>query len=154
MRRRLVGGVSGAVILMLVMSSMASGVAAGSGHTFTVVERAVTDVVVDLGAPGDSVGDVLAFGNKLYNAANTKRVGRDQGYCVRTNVGKSWECSWTNILPRGHITVQGPFRDDGRDTLLSITGGTGRYANAHGQMRLHWRNPGGTEFDFTFMIQR
>ena len=159
-RRLILGGlVAGLAMLALVTTAVAgqqaapksSGSAAGSLN-FTVVERALTDVVIDLGATGDSIGDTLAFGNPVFNAANTNKIGRDQGSCVRTNPGKSWECSWTNLLPGGHITVQGPFNDDGSDSVLSVTGGTGKYADVDGEMLLHWRNAGGTEFDFTFRL--
>ena len=53
------------------------------------------ETTVDLGAKGDSVGDLLVFANKVFDAANKTQVGTDQGYCVRTVVGKSWECFWT-----------------------------------------------------------
>jgi allene oxide cyclase len=66
-----------------------------------VVEHAATDLVIDLGDTGDSLGDQLVFGNDLYDAANTAVVGRDQGNCFRTNPGVSWECTWTNILADG-----------------------------------------------------
>ena len=45
----------------------------------TVVERAVSDTVVDLGATGDSLGDQLTFGNPVYDRTNSHKVGRDQG---------------------------------------------------------------------------
>lgn len=150
MRRRLI--TAGAVITVLTIA-IASSVAAGgrdNGRTFTVVEHADTDAVIDLGAPGDSIGDQLAFGNPIFDRSNTKAVGRDEGVCFRTNPGLAWECTWTTILDRGSITVQGPFYDDGRDSKLAITGGTGAYQNARGQMTLHFRNPAGTEFDFIF----
>ncbi len=117
-----------------------------------VVERAETDAVIDLGAAGDTVGDLLAFGNPIFDASNAHEVGRDEGQCTRTNPGLSWECSWTTILASGSIVVQGPFTDDGADSVLAITGGTGAYRNARGQMTLHWRNAGGTEFDFIFRV--
>jgi allene oxide cyclase len=159
-RRLIVGGVVAAVCLLLVVSTVGASQdsserttgGAGAVVQFTVVEHALTDLVIDLGATGDSIGDTLAFGNPVFNAANTKKIGRDEGSCVRTNPGKAWECSWTNLLPGGHITVQGPFNDDGSDSVLSITGGTGKYADVDGDMLLHWRNPGGTEFDFTFRL--
>jgi len=152
-RRWLVGMSTTAVVaLMLASASLVGARVSDTYPTFTVVERATTDVVIDLGAPGDSIGDTLAFGNKVYNAANTKRVGRDQGSCVRTRPGIAWECTWTNLLKNGHITVQGPFNDDGSDSTLAITGGTGGYASVRGEMILHWRNPAGTEYDFTFML--
>ena len=140
----------GALVLALTFAAPAS---AATMHHFTVVERATTDTVIDLGAPGDSIGDVLAFGNNLYGPANVHKVGRDEGWCVRTNPGVSWECSWTNLFRHGSITVQGPFTDDAADQWLSVTGGTGRYANVRGQMRLHWRNALGTEYDFEFWVR-
>ena len=78
-----------------------------------VVERAVGETTIDLGAKGDSVGDVLVFANKVYDPGNKTEVGSDQGYCVRTVVGKSWECNWTMILKGGQIVVEGPFMDEG-----------------------------------------
>ena len=70
---------------------------------------------------------------------------------MRTVVGKAYECSWTNSLAKGQITVQGPFLDAG-DSVMAITGGTGAYRNARGTMALHARSA--TEFDFTFHLSK
>ncbi len=122
-----------------------------AAQTLTVVERATSDTVVDIGPSGDSLGDVLAFGNPIFDAANAQQVGRDEGYCVRTNTGQAWECNWTVLFDSGgSITVEGPFNDDLSDSKLSITGGTGQYKNARGEMTLHARNADGTEFDFAY----
>jgi hypothetical protein len=126
--------------------------AKGEAMTFTVVERATTDVVIDVGEPGDTIGDMLAFGNDLYDEGNATVVGRDQGQCFRSNPGLSWECVWTNILADGSITVEGPFYDDLQDVELAITGGTGAYAGASGSMTLHARDELGSELDFTFNL--
>jgi len=129
-------------------------VAGSDPTTFTVVERAISDVVVYVNPiEDDVVGNTLGFGNPLYNAKNTEKVGRDQGFCYRTNPGKSWECTWTNVLPEGRITVQGVFPDSLADSKMAITGGTGAYKEARGYMLLHSRNDLGTEFDFTFYIR-
>jgi hypothetical protein len=117
-----------------------------------VVERAESDTVIDLGDTGDSIGDLLAFGNPIYDPSNQTKLGDNQGSCVRTVVGKSWECSWTLILPEGQITVHGPFYDSG-DSVLAIIGGTGPYRDARGQMTLHARNAEGTEYDFTYEVE-
>jgi allene oxide cyclase len=114
-----------------------------------VVERPVGETTVDLGAKGDSVGDLLVFANKVYDAGNKAQVGTDQGYCVRTIVGKSWECFWTLTLAAGQITVEGPFLDTG-DSLMVVTGGTGKYAGAKGSMKLHPRDATPTGYDFTY----
>jgi allene oxide cyclase len=117
----------------------------------TVVERAVSDTVVDLGPTGDSLGDQLTFGNPVYDRTNSHKVGRDQGSCVRTVVGKAWECSYTTILAKGSLVVTGPFYDAG-DSVLAITGGTGSYSRARGVLHLHARNAKGTAFTFRFVV--
>jgi allene oxide cyclase len=120
-----------------------------AAQQIVVVERPVDETTVDLGAKGDSVGDLLVFANKVYDAGNKTQLGTDNGYCVRTIVGKSWECFWTLTLKGGQITVEGPFMDSG-DSLLAVTGGTGKYAGARGSMKLHPRDPTPTGYDFTY----
>ena len=114
-----------------------------------VVDGKIVGAATDLGAKGDSVGDLLVFANKVYDAANKTQLGTDNGYCVRTVVGKRWECFWTLTLKAGQITVEGPFMDSG-DSLLAVTGGTGKYAGARGSMKLHPRDPTPTAYDFTY----
>ena len=124
----------------------------GLASSFTVVERATSDAVTDTGAKGDSVGDILTFANELYDSANKKKLGGDNGYCFRTAVGKVWECAWTNTLADGQINVAGPFLDSG-DSVLAIVGGTGKYASARGEMALHARDAKGSEYDFKFNVK-
>jgi allene oxide cyclase len=125
--------------------------AAGAAERIQLIEHADTDAVVDLGAKGDSVGDLLTFANPVYDAANKTRLGTDQGYCVRVVVGKSWECFWTLILAGGEITVEGPFFDSG-DSVMVITGGTGKYAGAKGDMKLHARDAKATSYEFIYEL--
>ena len=128
--------------------------AGSSGNTFTVVEHGTTDVYVYVHPKSkkDVIGNTIGWGNKLFNAKDTKKVGRDEGLCYRTNPGKYWECTWTNVFDQGQITVQGPFLDSGKDSKLAITGGTGQYKNARGYMLLHAANKAGTKYDYTFHI--
>jgi Allene oxide cyclase len=133
---------------------LTGGAGAGSKRdttTMRVIEHATTDTTTDTGVRGDSVGDVLSFANAVYDGANRKKIGGDNGFCVRTAAGQAYECVWTTFLPRGQITVDGPFYD-ASDSKLAITGGTGAYASARGWMRLHARNSKGTEYDFVFNI--
>jgi allene oxide cyclase len=141
-----------ATMLAILLFMTTRGGLAASTHdnkTIHVVEHAITDTVIHLGKKSDSLGDQLAFGNPVYDVANKKQVGRDQGICVRTVVGKSWECFWTVLLPAGQITVEGPYYDTS-DSMLAITGGTGAYRDVHGQMKLHARNAKATEYDFIY----
>jgi allene oxide cyclase len=121
------------------------------GKVIRIVEHADTDATTDTGAPGDTAGDVLTFANPVFDKADKKQVGTDQGYCVRVEAGKSYECTWTTFLDGGQIVVQGPFLDAGNSTL-AVTGGTGRYAKSRGTMELKAR-PGGTSFDFVFKLK-
>ena len=114
-----------------------------------VVELPIGETTVDLPPKGDSIGDLLVFANGVFDAANKTQVGTDQGYCVRTIVGKSWECNWTLTLKAGQITVEGPFMDEG-DSLFAVTGGTGKYAGAKGSMKLHPRDAKSSSYDFTY----
>jgi allene oxide cyclase len=140
------------VILVLAVSSSAGRDEKKhhGGKTISVVEHATTDAVTN-GTAGDDVGNILTFANQVFNKADTQQVGTDQGSCIRMVVGKSWECSWTTFLQKGQITVQGPFSDTG-DSVLAITGGTGKYRNARGEMELNYHNPAGTKFDFIFHV--
>ena len=137
-------------ILVLVVNANAGAGEHHGGLTITVVEHADTDAVTN-GTAGDDVGNILTFANEVFNSVDTAQVGTDQGSCVRMVVGESWECSWTTFLPKGQITVQGPFSDTG-DSVLAITGGTGAYRNARGEMELKYHNPAGTKFDFVFHV--
>ena len=125
-----------------------------STSTIKLIEHAETDVVRHIGPAGeeDSAGDVLAFANPVFDEADRKQLGTDNGQCVRTAPGRAWECIWTVKLSGGQITVEGPFYDGGKDSQLAITGGTDEYGNASGQMTLHARNPEETEYDFTYEV--
>ena len=143
--KRPVATTAGATLLaaLLVAGSTAA------AEQLKVVERPVGETTVDLTTKGDSVGDMLVFANGVFDAANKTQVGSDQGYCIRTVVGKAWECFWTLTLKAGQITVEGPFMDEG-DSLLVITGGSGKYAGAKGSMKLHPRDATPTGYDFTY----
>jgi allene oxide cyclase len=144
----------GAVLMtVLLVAGVATVASAKSGarskSSVHVIEHATTDTVVDIGDPGDSTGDLLTFHNEVFDANDQVVVGTDQGECVRIDpAAGSWECRWITILDGGTIAVEGQFLDTA-DTTVAITGGTGRYRKAKGEMQLQSRN-GGTEFDFIF----
>lgn len=120
-------------------------------ETLAVIEHATSDAVTDTGATGDSSGDLLTFANEIFDKDNTTKVGTNNGWCIRVSVGKSWECFWTLMLADGQIMVEGPFLDAG-DSVLAITGGTGKYTGARGEMALHARDDKGTEYDFVYKL--
>jgi hypothetical protein len=122
-----------------------------AGATVHVIEHAITDTEVPGVGGKDVKGNILTFNNPVFNTANAKQVGHDEGFCTRLQVKLGiWECLWTTFLKGGQITVQGPFYDT-RNSELSITGGTGAYQGARGQMDLVSRN-GGKQYDFIFHL--
>jgi allene oxide cyclase len=131
---------------------IAAGRATAAPQELIVTEHATTDTVTDTGASGDSAGDVLTFANEVFDAEDANRVGSNQGMCVRTVPGKAWECFWTLSLASGQITVEGPFYDTG-DSVLAITGGTGAFGNAQGDMLLSPIGTEGKAFRFTYRLQ-
>jgi allene oxide cyclase len=121
-------------------------------RTVHVIEHATTDTQVP--SSPDQTGSVLTFHNDVYDKADAKKVGTDRGDCVRIDpAAGTWECRWTTFLSGGQITVEGPFNDTS-NTALSITGGTGGYRNARGQMQLLSRvlPDKSQEYDFIFQL--
>ena len=125
--------------------------ALAAGTTVHVIEHAITDTENPGVGGADVKGNVLTFNNPVFNVANTKQVGHDEGFCIRVAPAQGiWECLWTTFLKAGQITVQGPYYDT-RNSVLSITGGTGAYRNSRGEMTLLSRD-GGKQYDFIFHL--
>jgi allene oxide cyclase len=130
------------------------GIAGGPNYrAISIYDRATGETSIDLGAPGDSQGDVIAFDDPSFDPVTHVRVGNSRGQCVRTVVGVAYECVWTTTLPQGSLMVAGPYYDAAPSTL-AIIGGTGAYRNARGEVLLRARpvNNGVNETDLTFRI--
>ncbi len=145
------GSTMAVVLVAALVASAAQKHAARGATTVHVIEHATTDTVVDNGKKGDSVGDLLVWHNKVYDAWDQKLAGKDQGDCTRIDPRSgSWECRWITWVKGGSLTVEGPVYDT-RDSVLAVTGGTGAYKDSDGVMVLKSRN-GGAEYDFIFIL--
>ena len=144
------------VFFVVALAGMFMGVLSSSkslAGTVNLIEHAETDTTTDTGKVGDSVGDILTFANKVFDDKNGKQVGADNGFCLRTLAGEAYECNWTTFLADGQITSEGPFYD-AKDSVLTVTGGTGAYEGMHGQLKLHARDAKGSEYDFAYEIAK
>src|ERR671932_525853 len=88
-------GAATALVLAVVGVAWAGG---GGTHKIHVIEHAKTDTVIDVGTHGDSTGDLLTFHNKVFDRHDKRKVGRDQGHCIRISPrAGTWECYWTTF---------------------------------------------------------
>ncbi|MGO4604625.1 allene oxide cyclase barrel-like domain-containing protein [Terrabacter sp. 2YAF2] len=90
---------------------------------------------VDVGAPGQSVGDYLVFNHPVLNPAMTQKQGDLRGQCVFV---EDTICMGdvTFELASGLITVEGPFHLTREANSFAITGGTGAYQTAQGVLEV------------------
>ena len=95
---------------------------------------------IDIGEPGDSVGDILVFDQPLLDE-DYKTIGNNSGTCIRTRVGESFQCQWTLSFANDSIQVAGREFDQGT-SVISIVGGTGKYAGISGNMESTNNNDG------------
>ena len=82
-------------------------------------------------------------------------VGTVQGFCVRTVVGTRMECLATTIFANGMITTQGPEDEalySGAEIRFAITGGTGAYLGAKGEVRIKRLEGQDRQFTYTFEL--
>ena len=116
-------------VAVLAPSASTAGHSAKSGTTLHYRVLFAPFNVLDLGKKGPSAHDVLVD-------ASGKRVGHDGFVCTVTNpVGPEAECTLTLSLPGGIVTTQflnspPPLK------VAAITGGTGRYVGARGEVTI------------------
>jgi hypothetical protein len=119
-------------------------------EAFAVVDSAFP---VDVGAPGDSLGDTVVFTQKLYtDETKTTQIGTDEAFCVRTVVGVHQLCTGIFYLRGGTITITGPEASGVHS--LAITGGTGRFLGARGEVVLNSIDPISDQVKFRILKPR
>ncbi|KAJ9564760.1 hypothetical protein OSB04_000726 [Centaurea solstitialis] len=91
--------------------------------------------------PVNSLGDLVPFTNKVYSADLKTRLGITAGICILIKnmpekKGDRYEAIYSfHLGDYGQISVQGAYLTM-EDTYLSVTGGTGIFAGAYGQVKL------------------
>ncbi|KAL5179896.1 Allene oxide cyclase, chloroplastic [Glycine soja] len=92
--------------------------------------------------PVNSLGDLVPFSNKIYSGDLQKRLGITAGLCVLIQhepekKGDRYEAIYSFYFGNyGHISVQGAYLTF-QDTYLAVTGGSGIFEGASGQVKLH-----------------
>jgi cytochrome c553 len=129
--------------ILLGCFSAASFTTLAQSKTLVTIADAKTSPAVwlDLGKPGDSIGDQWLFDQPLLDEKRNS-IGNNSGVCIRTKVGNSSQCQWTLTLRNGTIQVQGKELDKG-SSAIPIIGGTGDYQHISGQL-VSLKNSDGT----------
>jgi hypothetical protein len=143
-------GILGAVIAVVALvvgavspalgSSSQGSASTASGHADKTIRVLAVftefDANIDVGAEGFSLGDVVVFsGNLLRNGEQVGRVGVVCTFVSTANADRvEAQCPTTAILPGGQITIQGTIVNRSLNFTLPITGGSGRYQGAGGQV--------------------
>ena len=90
---------------------------------------------IDLPPAGSSAGDRVAFDNPLFDRTNTKQIGSSRGECIQVGASAAiYHCLAVFSLPDGQIATQGIADFAQPSTVVAITGGTGTYKTARGQV--------------------
>jgi hypothetical protein len=93
---------------------------------------------VDTGKPGPSVGDVAIARDEVLREDGSQ-AGTFRQVCTLTDLVGSpftstFECTGSIALKDGTITMEGPFTPSDAESVAAITGGTGQYRTARGEI--------------------
>jgi len=122
--------------------SAAGASAHDNGNAFQLTGKAIAPPTnLDLGAPGPSVGDQQIISMDVFKG--DKRVGESHVVCTTVRAGIV-QCDNVTNLPGGQIVATGLVTDAQEEQspfTQAITGGTGFYRNAHGQLTVSEAGP-------------
>ena len=145
-------GVAGTAIALVALAVGAISPAWGSSsdkHKQTVftVEALTTEQDFE----GTALGDQIVFTSQLLKGDT--EVGHQAGVCIVTSVARAEaQCVATYVLPGGQITGQALIRlGDPTPYAGAITGGSGKYQGAEGEVRV--QPVSGTRGILTFHLQ-
>jgi Allene oxide cyclase barrel like domain len=162
MQRKLIAGA--VLALLLAMTSVSFAFAGGDSRGDTnggkvrvlhVTLKNSQETDLDLGASGPSVGDRFSVFGELFR--NDRRGGVAGYECVTLlftpgsdpagpPAAATDQCTGSLSLPKGQITVQGLVDRTGPvPVTIAITGGTGAYRTAHGELQTSGPNEQGDE---------
>ena len=142
MSRLHLGAALAVAALALAGTASADTVEKAHGHDKTIrlveANKELQPTFVDTGAPGPSVGDVAVARDDVLREDGSK-AGTFRQVCTLVDlVGgpftSTFECTGSIALKDGTITMEGPFVPSAPESVAAITGGTGAYKTARGEV--------------------
>jgi hypothetical protein len=137
-RKVLVTGLVGLALATIPLAAVAVGAADLAEPTDLHVQAQLVDeATIDVGIPGNSLGDEEVIRGELWDATGSKKIGRFEAMCVETATAPiQGQCLTTaRIAGVGQITSQGHSLIPFVKFMNAVNGGTGFYRNARGQVR-------------------
>ena len=127
-------------VAALALAGTASATPGHHGHTIKLTEAHpdAQPTFVDTGKPGPTVGDVGVFRDDVLRADGST-AGTLRQVCTLVDlVGgpptSTFECVGSLALKDGTLTIAGPFVPAAPEQSAAVTGGTGAYAAARGEV--------------------
>jgi hypothetical protein len=132
---------------LLALAATAQADRHGDGGDFQLTGKTLAVEQVDLGKPGLSLGDQQVITMDVF--AGPKRVGESHVVCtvVRADAAThafTAQCENVTSLPAGQIAASGLVTSAQEETTpftQAITGGTGAFKQAHGQLTVSEAGP-------------
>jgi allene oxide cyclase-like protein len=134
-------------VVSLVSTAAGGGTDGSKTLVIDLTTRTVQEADLDLGATGPSIGDRFVFSDDVFRGGH--KVGITGAECIAVRLAPNpvppgqeptsvtLNCVGTLRLPDGQVTVQGlvTFSEEAGPSFdIAITGGTGAYRTAHGQV--------------------
>lgn len=107
-------------------------------ETFVLDDTIVKSGYVDVGKPGNSIGDSFMFADSLTDPADGSSVGKLHGQCEFQVKGWTLCTAGAFITDRGEIMFQGFVQfSNGRSIFdMPVIGGTGEFDNVRGSVHV------------------
>jgi hypothetical protein len=139
-----------ALAVGLVTPALGSSRADDGQQVIRVVSITTEQKFLDLGPHGFSLGDELVFSSKELKGG--AEVGHSGIVCTVTSLDREeLECVATTWFRGGQITTQGLVAGDPETFVIPVTGGSGKYEGAEGE--LHVRSVSDTKEILTFHLE-
>ena len=141
MRRKLITTVGTVACATAIVATISVGIASASpgkrlGETLVVIQSPPRQQYIDLGTPGPSPGDLLIFASTLANQGGTTIGDLHIGCTLNFGQGKL-SVDASPVFPN--------------PTVGMVTGGTGEFENARGEVNLDPQPDGTTRVTFDLL---
>lgn len=126
-----------------VAATSAAATSSTSSAVLHLTEHRVQESQIDLGPKGPSAGDELLLAGVLTTSGG-RTAGEDSGVCTVTAFDQHRQdavCIVALQLTGGQLLISGQESLSSTNQLFAITGGTGVYRHAHGQLTVRQTNP-------------